>query len=124
MTDFDSNPDPLKRTTDGDAGDSPLGASGRNQGGTDAGRTDAAAAADLTMLRETMEVVGADGGHVGVIDHVLAAGIKLNRQDSAATDGQHHMIPLDWVRRVDPGANRVELGLSKAEAVRRWTPAG
>lgn len=126
MTDFDSNPDALKRTTDGEAGDSPLGTNGRNQGGLDDGSRSmgATSGVDLTAIREDMEVVGSDGRHVGEIDHFRDGQLKLKRQDSEATDGQHHLLPASCVSRVDANANRVMLSIDKDEATRRWTPAG
>ncbi len=84
---------------------------------------------DLTTIRERMEVVGADGGHVGEVDHVLDQGeIQLTRRDAEAETergvepghAHHHFIPLDWVERVDSNANRVELSLTKREAESRW----
>ena len=84
---------------------------------------------DLTTIRERMEVIGADGGHVGDVDHVLDQGeIQLTRRDAEAEtepgvrEGQahHHYIPLDWVERVDSNANRVQLSVTKGEAEARW----
>ena len=125
MTDFNSNPDPLKATTDGDAGahdtmaskDSMQGMQGMHSMGGTSG-------VDLSAIREDMEVVGSDGGHVGSIDHFRDGQLKLKRQDPAATDGQHHFVPAQWVSQVDAGANRVMLNLSRDEATSRWTPAG
>ena len=111
MTDFNSNPDAVKATTDGDDD-----GAATTMGGT--------AGADLTAIREDMEVVGSDGRHVGEIDHFRDGQLKLKRQDSEATDGQHHFIPAEWVSQVDSNANRVMLSLNKDEAVSRWTPAG
>jgi hypothetical protein len=118
MTDFNSNPDALKATTDGDAGAHHDGDHARatTMGGT--------AGANLTAIREDMEVVGSDGRHVGEIDHFRDGQLKLKRQDSEATDGQHHFVPGEWVAKVDTNANRVMLNLSKDEATSRWTPAG
>ena len=82
--------------------------------------------ADLTLLREDMEIVGSDGGHVGVIDHVLDGELQLNRRDPEAeaengpAHAHHHFIPIDWVDNVDAGANRATLNLGKDEAERRW----
>ena len=85
---------------------------------------------DLTTIREDMEVVGSDGGHVGAVDRVLDGEIKLNRQDSEAEAesgagrGHHHFIPIDWVERVDTNALRVELNLPKGDAEARWRHEG
>jgi len=52
------------------------------------------------QVREHMEVIGADGAHVGTVDHMDGTSrIKLTKSDS--DDGQHHLIPLDWVDHVD-----------------------
>ena len=51
-------------------------------------------------IKEHMEVVGADGRHVGTVDHLDREGqIKLARWDSS--DGKHHFIAVDLVDRVD-----------------------
>lgn len=56
--------------------------------------------ADNMNIREHMEVIGSDGGHVGTVDHLDGESrIKLARSDSA--DGKHHYIPTDWVDHVD-----------------------
>lgn len=100
MSDFDSNP-----------------GSSTGLGGT--------GGVDLTAIREAMEVVGSDGGHVGEIDHFNDDGrLKLKKRDSEALDGQHHYVPLEWVAGIDSNANRVMLSLSKDEATSRWEPAG
>ena len=87
--------------------------------------------ADLTALREGMEIVGSDGRHVGDIDHVLDQGeIMLNRRDSEAEaesgpeHAHHHFIPVDWVEKIDSNANRATLSLSRDEAESRWRHGG
>ena len=53
-----------------------------------------------TEIKEHMEVVGADGRHVGTVDHLEGDDqIKLTRNDSA--DGEHHFLAIDLVERVD-----------------------
>lgn len=65
-----------------------------------------------TDIHEHMEVVGADGRHVGTVDHLEGADqIKLTRDDSA--DGEHHFLALDLVDRVD---DKVHLKLSAKDA--------
>lgn len=59
-------------------------------------------------IREHMNVLSADGSHVGTVDHMEGKSrIKLTRTDSQ--DGKHHLIPLDWVDHVD-----VHVHLSKS----------
>jgi hypothetical protein len=56
-----------------------------------------------------MEVIGADGVHVGTVDHVEGSRIKLTRKDSGADvegaesshAGHHHYISLGLVAEVE-----------------------
>jgi hypothetical protein len=59
-------------------------------------------------IREHMEVIGADGAHIGTVDHVEGDRIKLIRADSgvAHTD-HHHYIPRGLVAEVE--SDRVRL---------------
>ena len=73
--------------------------------------------ADTSRIREHMEIVGADGGHVGVVDKVEPGrGIKLASPDEPAR-GEHHYVPLAWVREV---GEQVRLDRPAAEARREW----
>ena len=53
---------------------------------------------DLSQIREHMEVIGADGVHVGTVDKVEGDRIKLTKKDSGAGfeggshEGHHHFI--------------------------------
>jgi hypothetical protein len=57
--------------------------------------------ADLSQIQEHMEVIGADGVHVGTVDKVEGDRIKLTKKDSGAEiegaeggqhEGHHHYI--------------------------------
>ena len=65
------------------------------------------------QIREHMEVVGADGGHVGTVDHVEGEQLKLTKTDPAA-EGTHHRIPLNLVDSVS--GDRVVLTKPAREA--------
>jgi hypothetical protein len=54
-------------------------------------------------IREHMEVIGADGAHVGTVDHVEGDRIKLTRADSGpgAHEGHHHYISIGLVAEVE-----------------------
>ncbi|ANH07125.1 MULTISPECIES: DUF2171 domain-containing protein [Shinella] len=68
-------------------------------------------------IREHMEVRAADGSHVGTVDHMEGdSRIKLTRSDSK--DGQHHLIPLDWVDHVDA---HVHLNKDAQEVESQWS---
>jgi hypothetical protein len=73
---------------------------------------------DVRRIKEHLEVVGSDGGHVGRVDHVLGDQIELAKLDLAG-GFKHHMIPVSWVESVDDEA--VRLTLTKDEARARWT---
>jgi hypothetical protein len=73
---------------------------------------------DAGSIREHMEVIGSDGGHVGKVDHVLGQEIELAKMDLGA-GFKHHLIPVSWVDRVED--DKVRLTLTKDEAKTRWT---
>ena len=70
-------------------------------------------------LAKDMEVVGSDGQHVGVIDHVEGDTIKLKKLDPAS-GGQHHLIMVSSVASV--GA-KVMLKTTAKDTMARWTAA-
>ncbi|MDF8333519.1 DUF2171 domain-containing protein [Novosphingobium cyanobacteriorum] len=55
------------------------------------------------QIREHMAVIGADGAHVGTVDHVDGHRIKLTKADSGmgAHSGHHHYISLGLVAGVE-----------------------
>ena len=72
---------------------------------------------DASQIREHMEVLGSDGGHVGTIDHVDGQRLKLSRNEAAA-GGEHHYLSLDKVASVEGGA--VRLNRTAAQAMDEW----
>src|SRR3954453_21053733 len=53
-------------------------------------------------IREHMEVIGADGVHIGTVDRVEDNRIKLIRADSGvAHEEHHHFIPRGLVAEVE-----------------------
>ena len=54
---------------------------------------------DLSQIKEHAKVIGADGVHVGTVDHVEGHRIKLTKQDSG--DQRHHFIPGALVAEVE-----------------------
>lgn len=73
--------------------------------------------ADAAAIREHMEVLGSDGGHVGTVDKVEGQRLKLTRNDPAA-QGEHHYIHLDMVAAVEGG--EVRLTRTAAQAKDEW----
>ncbi len=74
---------------------------------------------DSSQIQEHMEVLSADGQHVGRVDHVRATEIELAEMDLQAM-GKHHLIPISWVDHVD---DKVHLSLDREDADSRWTKA-
>lgn len=56
-------------------------------------------------IREHMEIVDADGTHIGTVDKLEGDRIKLTKKDSG--DGQHHFIEKSQVASVE--GNKVKL---------------
>ena len=53
-------------------------------------------------IREHMEVIGADGVHIGTVDRVEENRIKLIRDDSGiGHEDHHHFIPRGLVAEVE-----------------------
>ncbi|RTL54661.1 MAG: DUF2171 domain-containing protein [Bradyrhizobiaceae bacterium] len=54
-------------------------------------------------IKEHMEVIGADGVHVGTVDRVVGNRIKLTKADSGVGrhKGHHHYIDLGLVADVE-----------------------
>ena len=69
-------------------------------------------------IKQHMEVMGSDGQHVGTVDHLDGSNIKLTKGDSK--DGKHHLIPSDWVDRVD---QHVHLKKSAQDVKAQWKAA-
>ncbi len=60
---------------------------------------------DLNAIPEHADIIGADGVHVGTVDHVQGDRIKLTKQDS--NDGRHHFISIGLVAEVEDGVVRL-----------------
>lgn len=68
-------------------------------------------------IREDMEVIGADGVHIGTVDRVEEGRIKLVKADSGqgSHEGHHHYLPLGLVATVE--GNQVRLSANADVAV-------
>jgi len=79
--------------------------------------------ADVSQIKEHMEVIGADGVHVGTVDHVDGDRIKLTKKDSGAEidgadgghSGHHHYVSIGLVADVE--GDKVRLSATGANAV-------
>ncbi len=74
---------------------------------------------DPSEITEHMEIIGADGVHVGTVDKVDGDRIKLTKNDSPQTEdgqgGKHHYISMGLVAEIEAGA--VRLSATGANAV-------
>jgi hypothetical protein len=72
---------------------------------------------DLAAIKEHMEVIGADGVHVGRIDRLEGRRIKLTKADSGEGShaGHHHYISTELVAGVE--GDKVRLSANADVAV-------
>lgn len=72
---------------------------------------------DISKIKEHMEVIGADGAHVGTVDRIEGHRIKLTKQDSGVGShkGHHHYVPLGLVADIE--GNKVRLSANADVAV-------
>lgn len=58
---------------------------------------------DTGSIREHMDVIGADGVHVGTVDRVEGERIKLTKRDSGegSHEGHHHYISTALVAEIE-----------------------
>jgi len=71
-------------------------------------------------IKEHMEVLGSDGQHVGIVDHLGSTDkIKLTKSDPKS-GGQHQLIPLALVNKVDAC---VHLNKNAKDAITQWQAA-
>ena len=72
---------------------------------------------NLSSIREHMEVIGADGVHIGTVDHVEGDRIKLTKVDSGEGHhkGHHHFVPGNLVAEIE--GQKVRLSANAANAL-------
>jgi hypothetical protein len=70
---------------------------------------------DLSQISEHMEIIGADGVHVGTVDKVDGDRIKLTKADSGSHSDHHHYVSVGLVAAVE--GNQVRLSATGASAV-------
>jgi hypothetical protein len=68
---------------------------------------------EANVIAEHMEVLGADGVHVGTVDHLDGDRIKLTKAGSE--DGEHHFVSTSIVQ--DIRGNTVTLTKDAADAL-------
>jgi hypothetical protein len=61
--------------------------------------------ADLSNIQKDANVIGADGVHVGTVDHVDGDRIKLTKRDSS--DHKHHWVSAGLIADIEDGTVRL-----------------
>lgn len=71
--------------------------------------------ADLSQIREHMEIIGADGVHIGTVDKVEGDRIKMTKADSGSHGDHHHYFSGGLVAAVE--GDQVRLSAAGSAAV-------
>jgi hypothetical protein len=73
---------------------------------------------NLDQIREHMDILGADGVHLGTVDRVEGGRIKLVRADSGvAHHDHHHFIPGGLVAAVEGDSVRLSANADVAASL-------
>ena len=65
-------------------------------------------------IKPQMPVVCSEDGQFGVVDHVEGESLKLSKDDK----GEHHYIPLAWVKSVD---DKVHVDRPGKQVMKSWS---
>ena len=59
--------------------------------------------ADRSAIKKHMEIIGADGVHIGTVDRLEGDRIKLNKRDSGqgSHQGHHHYVATALVAEIE-----------------------
>jgi hypothetical protein len=70
-----------------------------------------------SRIKKNMEVIGADGVHIGTVDRIIAGRIRLTKNDSGEGrhKGHHHYVDLGLVADIE--GRTVRLSAVAATAV-------
>jgi hypothetical protein len=69
---------------------------------------------DTNQIKPHAQVVGLDDQVIGKVDHIEGQSLKLTKDDT----GKHHLIPLDWIDRVD---DKIHVNKKADEVQKTWT---
>ncbi|MCW1430251.1 DUF2171 domain-containing protein [Novosphingobium sp. JCM 18896] len=70
---------------------------------------------DLTQINEHMEIIGADGVHLGTVDKVEGDRIKMTKADSGSHGDHHHYLSQGLIASIE--GNQVRLSATSASAL-------
>lgn len=69
---------------------------------------------DLSQIKDHMNVIGADGVHLGTVDRVEGDRIKLTKADSGSHGGHHHYISVGLIAGIE--GDQIRLSANGANA--------
>lgn len=70
--------------------------------------------ADLSSIREHMDIIGADGVHIGTVDKIEGNRIKMTKADSGSHSDHHHYISGGLVAEVEGDTVRLSAASTAA----------
>ena len=70
--------------------------------------------ATITDVREQMEIIGADGAHIGTVDKVEGDRIKMTKPDSGSHSSHHHYVSQGLIAEIE--GNQIRLSATAANA--------
>lgn len=70
---------------------------------------------DLNQIKEHMEIIGADGVHIGTVNKVEGDRIKMTKADSGSHSDHHHYFSGGLVAAIE--GNQVRLSAAGSVAV-------
>lgn len=69
---------------------------------------------DLSQIKEHMDIIGADGVHVGTVDKIDGDRIKMTKADSGSHSDHHHYVSIGLIAGIE--GNQVRLSANAANA--------
>jgi hypothetical protein len=70
---------------------------------------------DISNVTEHMEIIGADGVHIGIVDKVEGHRIKMTKADSGSHGDHHHYFSEGLIAGIE--GNQVRLSATGAAAM-------
>ena len=69
-------------------------------------------------IKEHMEVIGADGVHLGTVDRIEGDRIKLTKAENVGShEGHHHFIPAGLIAEVEGDTVRLSSRIDAVESI-------
>lgn len=72
----------------------------------------------VDQIREGLQVVGSDQGHVGTVDALAGQLLKLKKNDPAS-GGSHHYLDIGLIADIE--GDTIKLLVTADDAKQRWT---